>query len=73
MPLRPFENGRQKSGVITRSASQASIALLVMWSSVPPTTATSTTPARTICMPMPIACVDEEQAETTAKLGPCRP
>ena len=70
MPLRPLEKGRQKSGVMTRNASQANIALLVMWSSVPPTKATSTMPARIICMPMPIACVAEEQADATAKLGP---
>ena len=73
MPLRFFENGRHRSGVITRSASQAYIELLVMQSSVPPTKATSTTPARIICIPMPIACVAEEQADATAKAGPCAP
>ena len=44
-----------------------------MQSSVPPTTAMSTAPERMSCMPMPIACVADEHAEATAKLGPCMP
>ena len=70
MPLRSLENGRQKFGVITRSASQANMALLVMWSSVPPTSAMSIMPARIIWWPRPIACVADEQALPTAKDGP---
>ncbi len=48
MPLRSWENGRQVSGAITRSASQPFMVPNVMAASVPPVIATSTEPERTM-------------------------
>ncbi len=70
MPLRPTENGRQKSGVRTRSTSQARIEPLMTAASAPPTIARSTAPERTICRPTPIAWLAEEQALAMVKVGP---
>jgi hypothetical protein len=55
MPLRPSENGRQVSGAMTRSASQPRIVPKVNTASVPPVTAASTMPERTIWKATPIA------------------
>ena len=72
-PLRSFENGRQVSGAITRIASQPRTVPKVRQASVPPVTAQSTMPERTIWNESPIAWVAEAQALATTKAGPRRP
>ena len=73
MPCAAAENGRQTSGAITRIASQPRMVPKVMQASVPPVTAQSTMPGRTIWKAAPIACVAEAQALATAKAGPRSP
>ena len=68
-----MENGRQASGAITRIASQPRNVPKVMQASVPPVTAQSTCPDRTIWNARPIAWVAEAQALATAKAGPRNP
>ena len=69
-PLRPREKGRQVSVETTRSASQALSRPISKQLSVPPTTATSTMPARISPSPTIIAWPAEAQAEVTPKTGP---
>ncbi len=54
-------------------ASQARIAPLVTQASAPPAMARSARPARSISNASPTACVAEEQAEASAKVGPFAP
>ena len=58
---------------MTRNASQPRTVPNVMQASVPPVTAQSTAPERTIWKAIPIACVAEAQALAIAKAGPRRP
>ena len=71
--MRSFENGRQVSFAITRKASQAFKVPRLMHASVPPATAASAIPERTIWKASPMAWVAEEHALTTPKDGPRRP
>ena len=73
MPLRLRENGRQVSGAMTRSASQPMIVPNVNTASVPPVTATSTEPARTMWKATPIAWLAEAHALATVNDGPVMP
>ena len=56
-----------------RMASQPFMAPKVMLASVPPVTAQVALPLRTIWNAWPMACVDDAQADETAKTGPLIP
>ena len=72
-PRRPLLNGLQVSSAITRMASQAFTVPTVMQASVPPASATSTTPLCSSSRAWPSAWFADAQALATAKTGPRRP
>src|SRR5437764_5540372 len=73
MPRRSFENGRQVSGDTTRIASQAFKMPRLNGASLPPVSARSVIPLRTIQYAWPMACAEEVQAVDIVKLGPVMP
>ena len=73
IPRRPLANGRQVSGEITRSASQARSRPKLNGASLPPVIARSAVPCRTIQNACPMAWFEEEHAVENVNAGPCRP
>src|SRR4051812_39305055 len=73
MPLRSRENGRHTVGETTRIASHASSSPSLKVASLPPATATSHIPDRTIFDARPIACADDAHAVATVNAGPVIP
>jgi hypothetical protein len=73
MPCRSRENGRQVSGETTRMASHAFRMPKLKGASLPPVSARSTIPERTIQNAWPMACAAEEHAVEIVKLGPVMP
>src|SRR5581483_1137504 len=72
-PRRFFENGRHVSGETTRMASQAFRNPRLKIASLPPVTAISDAPLRTIQNAWPSAWFDDEQAVEMVHVGPVMP
>src|SRR5215472_1205884 len=70
IPVRSFENGRHVSGDTTRIASQAFRHPKLNGASLPPASARSVSPLRTMRNACPIACAEEEHAVETVHDGP---
>ena len=73
MPLRPMENGREKSGVSTRNVSHPRILSGVIAASLPPAMTRSTSPQRISRHAMPMDWAPDAQALVTAKVGLVQP
>ncbi len=73
MPSRSAEKGRQVSGDTTRIASHALRLPKLKGASLPPASAISARPSRTIHRACPRAWLADEQAVDRVKAGPVRP
>ena len=73
IPRRLRLKGRQVSGAITRIDSQAFRVPSVKQASLPPASARSAMPLRTMARACPMAWLEEEQALETVNAGPVMP